>query len=839
MTMWLLGVWRILKWVFAAGVVVFGGAALTAYLIANRSAPDYSASYDVAGPRAEIEIVRDARAVPHIFAKTEYDGFFGLGFAHAQDRLWQMMLRRALVQGRVSELAGRFAAMTGRDDFLLQVDVTMRALDLHGHATRALQHQRPETLRALEAYAAGVNAWLEIVEDDGLGAGAPELRLLGADLAPWRPEDSIAAFKMLAATLMGSPFFEIRRSRYLLAQGPERLTDLFPAAPGAPVMALPPYASLFGAGTEFASAEDPRAALMGRAGLGADWPHGLDAGDYRGASNAWAVSGARSATRAPLLASDPHLPLSAPSVWYLARIGFPDGGVIGGTIPGIPSVLAGRNEHLAWGPTTLYSDTADLFMEEIDPDDPSRYRTAAGWDQFETRQETITRGDGGFLDVTLRRSRHGPILPLDWPALAEITPLGAAPALSWTLLTDIDRSLAASMDLMRARSVDKALSLAADVVAPPQLITLADQDKIAMIAVGHAPERRAESLGQGRVAAAGWRLENDWVGLLPLEDLPKVVDPPSGAVANANNRVEDAEFPKNLGFEWPAPYRINRLSDLVTKRQFHTMAGFRTIQNDTVSEMARGVLPLIAGPLWRIRDTETGQRRAALDLLARWNGEMGALLPEPLIFTAWMRALTSRLTADELGALASEYAGLRPLFIERVFRDIDGAGGRWCDDRETDVLETCAEIASLALDDALAELSASYGSEVSRWRWGKAHMALHRHQPFGGTGLGFLFNIEHETGGGDHTLLRGQTPGRGDAPYRNVHAGGFRAIYDFADLDRSIAALSTGQSGHFLSRHYDDLAEIWRTNEYFPLSLDRRDADAGAVGVTVLTPTDG
>ena len=232
-----------------------------------------------------------------------------------------------------------------------------------------------------------------------------------------------------------------------------------------------------------------------------------------------------------------------------------------------------------------------------------------------------------------------------------------------------------------------------------------------------------------------------------------------------------------------------------------------------------------------------------------------------------------RLTAERLGPLAASYEGLRPLFLERVFRDVDGAAGRWCVaapeqkqqiGEEADVsggavaaeadeaaviseaeeeaaagvppLLACRALADAALSDALAELSETYGSSIERWRWGKAHKAVHRHQPLGSAGLGFLFDITHDSPGGDHTLFRGQTSGRGPNPYHNVHAGGFRAIYDFADLDRSVVAISTGQSGHFLSRHYDDFAEMWRSGDYVRLSLDRQDAQAGAVGVTRLVP---
>jgi penicillin amidase len=265
------------------------------------------------------------------------------------------------------------------------------------------------------------------------------------------------------------------------------------------------------------------------------------------------------------------------------------------------------------------------------------------------------------------------------------------------------------------------------------------------------------------------------------------------------------------------------------------------LQNDAVSEMARSVLPLIATDLWwgaepADEGARAALRRAALDRLADWNGEMSENLAEPLIFAAWMRALTRRLTADELGPLEREFEGARPLFVERVFRDVDGAA-RWCDVDKTARAESCPEIAALALDDALDELTRDYGGAIDAWRWGEAHVATQVHNPLGYVrALGWLFNIRNETSGGDYTVLRGAMRGSGPTPYANIHAGGFRAVVDFADPDGSTYIQSSGQSGHFLSRFYDNFAALWADGGYVPMSLDIEDARAGSVGSTFLRP---
>jgi penicillin amidase len=360
-----------------------------------------------------------------------------------------------------------------------------------------------------------------------------------------------------------------------------------------------------------------------------------------------------------------------------------------------------------------------------------------------------------------------------------------------------------------------------------------------MIVAGAIPARNGASRSQGRIPSPGWAAENDWLGFRPPILNPRVIRPASGAVANANNRVTDAPYPNHISFDWGYPYRIQRLEKELSNRAYHSSEGFVALQNDAVSEMARSILPLIARDLWWRQEAGGGddkRRRQAVEMLAKWNGDMDRHSPEPLIFSEWMRMLTRRLAADELGLLLGDVEGPRPLFVERVFRDIGGAGS-WCDVNKTPEIEGCPEMSALALDDALASLGREYGSNIEGWRWGAAHVAVHKHTPLGFFGaLAPFFNIENETSGGNFTLLRGQSTGRGAAPFGNVHAAGLRVVYDFADLDGSVMMMATGQSGHPFSRYYDHLASLWARGDMIPMSMDDEDAAAGAVGVMILRP---
>ncbi|TVQ55845.1 MAG: penicillin acylase family protein [Rhodobacteraceae bacterium] len=813
---------RILLWLLLGSMGLALAAAALAWHLAARSLPDYGRDWRVDGLSRPVEIVRDAYAVPHIVAETDADAFFALGWAHAQDRLWQMELQRRTAGGRLAELFGRDA---------LPIDRTMRALDLVGFARAAVDRQTPETRALLEAYAEGVNARIRAVNEGALGRGAPEFFVYADAIAPWTPTDSLALVKLMALRVTTAASSEARRLRLLSMLTPEQLADLDPDYPEPGVLALPaPQLDIDGLSTPGDRAEAPRHPLSPFAPIG-----------LGGASNVFAVSAERSASGAPLLATDPHLWLSAPSVWSLARLRSPGFDVIGATIPGIPAVIIGRNARVAWGITTAQVDDQDIFLERVDPENPDRFLTPEGWAAFDQR-ETVIRIRGGEREaLRLKRTANGPVMPPDGDlSFASVTPDGHVAALAWTALTAEDRSIEAAHRLMRARSIEDGVAAAALHLAPAQNLALADASGVAMVVAGAIPLRREDSRTQGRTPSLGWVRENQWEGLLPAEEAPRAIRPLSGAVANANNRTTNAPFPRHLSFDWAEPYRLRRIERLLNDRAFHTRESFAEIQNDTVSEMARAVLPLIAREMWWGETTDDGpvarRRAAALRLLADWNGDMSMHDPEPLIFAAWMRALTRRLIEDETGPLFRELEGPRPLLVERVFRDVDGAA-RWCDVVMTPEVESCADMARRALDDALAELTARFGGQPEQWRWGAAHRARHVHAPLGFNRLlGLIFNIEHESSGGDHTINVGGMRGRGADPYANVHAAGFRAIYDFADLDRSLHVIATGQSGHFLSRHYDDLGAMWRRGDYAPMSLSLDDARAGAVGVSRLSP---
>lgn len=804
-------------------IVVLG--VMFVYFLASRSLPEYDKRLEAAGVSAEVEIVRDNANVPHIFGQDDKDVFFALGYAHAQDRLWQMIMLRRTAQGRLSEVFGTAT---------LEIDSLLRRLDFYPLSVQSVQHQDDRTAAVLRAYSNGINTRIDEINRESLGRGAPEMFLFPNAIAPWQPADSIAIQKLMALQLSGHLEEEVIRARTsLLLPDPNRLADILPDAPGTGVAALPEYAALVPGNARFAATSPlPSHALS-------PFPRR----PLAGASNAWAAAPSRSASGGTLLANDPHLGLSAPAIWYLARLELQSGGVIGGTIPGMPVVLTGRSDDLGWGLTSAYVDDQDIFIEELNPNNLEEYRTPEGYAPFRTRKSIINIADAEPVTLTLRWTENGPVLPDSHYSLGTITPDGHVAALSWTALSAQDTSMTAAVNLLYANTIEDAIAAAENYISPAQNLTLADRENIAMKTIGAIPRRANGHQSQGRLPTLGWMPQNQWQGRLPYASNPLFLTPIGGIVGNTNNKTVERPFPLHVSYVWGDTQRVRRWQRLMQSRQVHTRDSFIEAQLDSVSFTARALLPLVGADLWFTGEaapdgTPLRMRQRALSLLAEWNGDMNEHLPEPLIYSAWMRALQRRMIQDDLGPLAEEFTHVEPLFIERAFRDVDGAS-HWCDVIQSAPVETCTDMARLALDDAIVWISETYGTQLESLRWGDAHQATHDHQVLGEVPLlRYFVNIRQSTSGGDNTLQRGKTSGEDPNPFHNVHSAAYRGVYDFADPDSSVFVISTGQSGHFLSRFYDDMAQLWRRGEYVPMSLDPELARAASVGITRLVPND-
>ncbi len=818
------------KWLLRgilAAVVLALLAAAAIYGIVASTIPSASGSAELANLSGEVEMVRDKHGVPHIVAETHNDAARALGYAHAQDRFWQMHVLRHVADGRLSELFG--SATVSTDEFL-------RTVDLAGSAKASYEALSPEAKDLLAAYASGVNQWLSRKTSLMGSRLPPEFLILGKDAQPWEPWQSVAMIKVMALTLDSNMDEEIRRLA-LAARGfsPAEIDDLLPYGPRDTPPPLPDLRALYGwpaTGRPVADAGTSDGDIHAVNGLA--WPIGITA------SNNWVVAGSRTVSGKPLLANDPHLGLTAPTVFYLAHLQFNHNGgrhdVIGASLPGTPLVLAGRTGSFAWGLTTTNLDGQDVFIERVKPDDASQYAVADGWRSFETEEISIAVSGGDPVTMTRRKTRHGPVLPDGYRGISQILPANHVAALSWVSLARDDTTVDAAMRLNLATTVGEAMEAARLMVAPMQSIVMADSaGAIALIAPARVPVRDPSNMIMGRAPVPGWLEQYDWKGWMSFEELPRIDNPPQGAVATANGDWMPESYAGHITFDWDEQYRQTRVEELVIGRnEKHSPETMAAIQADNYSpaldQFRREALAQLAAG--------AGQDGELIAALKNWDAIMAPERPEPLIVTAWWRHAQIAIFSDDLGP---DYTRFAKGHLQPVIAALTEAGARdWCDNRETTQSETCGIILASALDTALREIGESQGEDWKAWHWGKAHVAFGEHRPFSSVApLARFFTVERPSAGDSYTLLRGRTDFSESEPYRNVHASAYRAWYDLGAPDTSRFVTSTGQSGHFLSPHYDDLADLWAKLEYVPMTTNAAEYGAEAQGRWVFRPPGG
>jgi len=801
-----------MKWLarLLLGLVALGMLGMGAgFLYLRQSLPQVEGQVTIAGLTAPVEVQRDRYGIPHIFARSLEDAVFALGYVHAQDRLWQMEMNRRIAAGRMAEILGPGA---------LETDRFLRTLGVRRAAEANLARVDAQTRKLLDAYAAGVNAFL---------AGDPvlplEFWLTGARPEPWTPADSAGWIKMMAWDLGGNWRSELLRMRLAKTLPLERIHQFVSPYPGeappkiADLKSL--YAPLEREGVQLAGiAEDLLALAPG------DAPDGLG-------SNNWVVSGANTASGKPLLANDPHLGLTAPPVWYFAHLSAPGINVIGATLPGVPAIVLGRNDRIAWGFTNTGPDVQDLFIEKLDS--ASNYLTPEGPRAFTRIEETIKVRGAPDERLQIRVSRHGPVISDVSRAAQGETPRGYVLAFSWTALAEDDRTLAAAHKIARAGNWQEFLAATRDFHTPQQNMVFADIDgNIGFIAAGRVPQRKPENDLKGLAPAPGWDARYDWAGWIPFEELPQSYNPASGRLWTANEKITPPGYAHQVSTEWQPPYRANRIAQMLEAAPKHSVATFARMQGDVLSAAMREALP-------RLLETraKSPQAEQALDSLRKWDGTMSAERAEPVIAWAWWREFTRALYSDELGEAFRTQWSPRAVFVANVLAR-SGDHERWCDNVRTPALESCDELLAGSLEAALADLRKRYGEDASRWRWGDAHYARHEHRPFGRQPiLARWFDIVVPTPGDTYTVNVGrQDFFDEERPFANRHAASLRAIYDLAEPQKSLFIHSGGQSGNVLSPHYRAFAEAWSKGEYVPMLTERSTLDAEPHALLRLLP---
>jgi penicillin amidase len=794
---------KILRYALLTVLALLLAAAVAAGIYARRVLPQTDGEVSLPGLHSSLRIERDANGIPTIRAGDMHDLMFGLGVAHVQDRLWQMETHRRIGAGRLAEAFGESALPTDR---------VLRTLGVRRAAAAQWAQTHGEAREVLLAYTEGVNAALHHL----VAARPPEFVILGVQPEDWDPVDSLAWTIMMAWDLGGNWNNELLRMRLALKLPLARIEQVMAPPPGEKPLQTMDYPAFYRSlGLAGAQAALDRAA--GR--LMADAP---PSGIEGVGSNDWVLAGSRTRSGGPLLANDPHLKLTAPALWYFARLEMPGWQAAGATLPGVPGIVLGQTGDIAWGYTNTGPDVQDLYLERVKAGDPTEYQTPDGWAKFETSTETIKVRGKPDVTITVRRTRHGPVISDAGMADGvDAAKAGLVLAMRWTALDTDANLIAPSLAMSRAKSVAEFIDASRGWVAPMQNMVVADRSgRIGYIAPGRVPIRRPDNDLKGVAPAPGWDARYDWQGWVPFDALPQQRDPESGFIATANQRVVPPDYPYYLTQDWALPYRYERIVQMIQKRERHSRADVEAMQADVRSLAVGTLLPPLLG-----LKSDHPLAPAAMKALAAFTGTMGEDSPAPLIYWSWVRHLSQRVFADELGkALYDRVLGTRGYF-EPIDTVIGANDAWWCDDKTTPAVETCAQQEQAAFGEALDELRRLQGDDVAAWRWGKTHQAVSEHRPFSRVkALARWFELRTPVGGDTYTvdvsrvvLLPNPTTGE---YYLADHGPSLRAIYDLADRKQSEFMQSTGQSGIAWSPHYRDFMPQWAAVKYVPVWAD-------------------
>ncbi|MGA4607262.1 penicillin acylase family protein [Pseudoalteromonas maricaloris] len=766
------------------GIVI--GSALF-YIV--QSLPQVDGQLSVAGLNKPVSISRDQLGIVHIKGETDQDVFFALGYAHAQDRLWQLEFQRRIVQGRLSEVLGKTS---------VDSDIWFRTLGLYESASKSEQYLSPEAEASLQSYTAGVNAWI-----DSANVLPPEFIMLDIEPEPWAVRDSLAIVKLFALMLSGN--FKKEMSRLVASEflDQKQMSTIFETYPdNAPVT-----------GSEMPATAATVVTNLLESYLSVE--NTIVAGGKYIGSNAWVVAPSHTKNGQAIIANDPHLNLQIPSLWYGAKLQGRKINSVGMTLVGLPIVVLGRNQVIAWGGTRMMADNQDLYFEQINSEDSSLYRDGDQWLSFEVRKEKIiVRQDfPAFLrsplkpiELQVRSTRRGPVI-------SDIHRVFEHPiSLRWTALRDRDTSYEALFQLNFADSWDKFKQSLSYHIAPNMNFLYADREgNIGFLGAGQIPIRKN---GKGDLPLAGWDSSNHWSGFVPSHQWPQAFNPEQGFIINANNKNVTDEYPYFVSQDWASPARAQRIEQLLREKinqtdSALTVKDMSEIQADTLSLPAKKLLRLVN----KLETTDKKQQQA-LEYLNEWDGNMSRDSVAATIFRVWMKHLRHFIFSDELKAnwgelqVSSVLSGvIREVSLDNLYGVLASSDNKWCDDIATVEEETCNEMMNKSLRETIRQLEKLQGGDISNWNWGSVSQSHYIHRPFTNIKLiDTVFDRKAPGSGSIETINLSGTSFQEGEGYLQFMGAGFRQIVALGESSTTHWLMnSTGQSGNIFSKNYDDM----------------------------------
>jgi penicillin amidase len=813
---------RILIAIFA----ILVGISLWGFITVRRSFPQTDGTIAIQGLSDEVQIYRDSMGIPHIYASNEKDLFLAQGYIHAQDRFFQMDLWRHTGEGRLSEMFGE--SMIGTDKFLRTMGWTRTVQE-------ELTQLDPDILSNLEAYAEGVNAYLSDHVRTEISFEYAILALLAPSYepAPWEPVDTVTWAKVMAFDLSGnsSGWQDLERAKLYKLLGEEKAKELHPSYPddNPTIVPDPAFETVY-------SEQHPEAAwLQSFSSQSSSQAMGLITTKGIPGSNSWAISGSRTSTGEPILANDPHLGVQMPSIWY--EIGLhcrPVSescrfNVTGFSFAGVPGVVIGHNDWIAWGLTNVGPDVLDLYIERINPENPNQYEVNGHWEDMIIVDEVIEVAGGDSQVLSIRHTRHGPVFSdIDdrFDDLGQTTnlevPSDYVVSVRWTAF-DPTFTLQALTRVNLAQDWESFRDAVTEFDVPSQNLIYADvYGNIGYQTPGKIPIR---ANGDGLFPVPGWTDEYEWERFIPFEELPYSLNPTQGFIVTANNAIMGPDYPYSISKTWDLGYRARRISDLIQNKSTISIEDVQAIQGDNYNQIATVLIPLLKDLTYD--DSTLIEHVTAL---GEWNYQNLATSQQAAIFNSFWRHLLIETFGDEVPdhIPSSSYA------IRLVETLLNQPNNPWWDDIETPQVENRNEILSRAFASGIAEIQEFLGRNSKNWQWGELHTLTFKHQ-MGIGPLDLLFSRGPFPTSGGSSIVNANSWVESEG-YEVVVLPSMRMIVDLSNLENSFTMHTTGQSGHAFHPHYIDMAELWGNNQLHPMLWSERQVQEAQVSKLTLVP---
>ena len=797
---------RFVKWMligslgFAVAVIVTMAIALFWYQhTVAKSQPQTNGSTTVSGIRDTVEIIRDIHGVPHIFARNEPDLFFAMGYAMAQDRLWQMDLHRRIGAGRLAEILGQKA---------LEVDRYFRTLS----AAQKNRPLPPNLAFMVESFAAGINAFIEN-RNDRLPL---EFKLLGYQPEPWSPHDYFSVYTLINWGLSIGWRVDLTAAEVLRKVKEEKFHEAFPTATETD---LPIVSAIMQTPPDVFSATQSMVAAVERL-------TGFIPGP---ASNNWVIAGNRTDTGKPLLANDTHMALTNPSLWWEVHLVCPTIDAAGFAIAGLPSLPVGRNRDVAWGVTNVMVDDVDFYIEQLHPQNPLQYRYKDRWEDMRTRVEKIRVKGAEPLEIKVHLTRHGPVVA-STESDAKI-PGDKVVSARWAVF-EVDVPARAAYLLLKAGDAAAVVAALEYWNAPGQNFVFADtHGTIGYWCSAAIPIRPR---GNGLLPLPGWTGTDEWAGFIAFDKLPHTIDPQEGYIASANNPVTGSRYPHVIGTYWEPRDRISRIRAMIDAKPRLSIDDMKSIQTDVASPLAAE----LTAAMLRVLEEKPDRfpQPHIKDLLNQWDFQMSRDSSAAAMVETTYLKLLANIFQDELGAdLYNRYIGLT-IFAPRALRHIlNSERSTWIDDTRKPKAETLADIIEKSMHQAFAYLQERLGPEVENWTWGHLHTLTFRHMLAERKPLQRLFGLGPYRISGSHLTVNKKQYDY-TAPFAVKEGASQRMIVDLSSPETALHVLPTGQSGLLGNPHYKDQLNLYLDGQYHPSWLNRSDIDRHSEGTLVLKP---